>query len=146
MSVMVTWGRLAQISLVWRFCLYRSEMQCTTVRKNALQQSVCVIMKYVYVEINAEKRRKKFNRGTSAACLLVKQRRSHKKFSEWKQVHVGVEPSKSNQTRWEWHHNTFITFLHLMPFSQLPYFLDQTPWLLFISSRNFVRLLFKSGY
>jgi len=26
---------------------------------------------------------------------------SHKKFSEWKQAHVGMEPSKSNQTRWE---------------------------------------------
>ena len=28
----------------------------------------------------------------------------------------------------------------------ITYFLDQTPWLLFISSRNFVRLLFKSSY
>ena len=28
----------------------------------------------------------------------------------------------------------------------LPYLLDQTPRLLFISSRNFVRLLFESGY
>ena len=27
----------------------------------------------------------------------------------------------------------------------VPYLLDQTPWLLFISSRNFVRLLFESG-
>ena len=26
---------------------------------------------------------------------------SHKKFSEGKQVHVGMEASKSNQTRWE---------------------------------------------
>ena len=31
-------------------------------------------------------------------------------------------------------------------FSRLPYLLNQTPWLLFISSRNFVRLLFESGY
>ena len=28
----------------------------------------------------------------------------------------------------------------------VPYLLDQTPRLLFISSRNFVRLLFESGY
>ena len=27
--------------------------------------------------------------------------RSHKKFSEGKQVHVGMEASKTNQTRWE---------------------------------------------
>ena len=26
---------------------------------------------------------------------------SHKKFSERKQVHVGMETSKTNQTRWE---------------------------------------------
>ena len=26
---------------------------------------------------------------------------SHKKFSEEKQVHVGMEASKTNQTRWE---------------------------------------------
>ena len=32
---------------------------------------------------------------------------SHKKFSGGKQVHVGMETSKTNQTRWEWHHNTF---------------------------------------
>jgi len=30
--------------------------------------------------------------------------------------------------------------------SDIPYSLDQTPWLLFISSRNFVRLLFEIGY
>ena len=29
------------------------------------------------------------------------------KFSEWKQVHVGMEPYKTNQTRWKWHNNTF---------------------------------------
>ena len=29
-----------------------------------------------------------------------------KKFSERKQVHVGMEPSKTRQTRWEQHHNT----------------------------------------
>ena len=33
-----------------------------------------------------------------------------------------------------------------LPHVQLPYLLDQTLWLLFISARNFVRLLFKSGY
>ena len=26
---------------------------------------------------------------------------SHKKFSEGKQMHVGMEASKTNQTRWE---------------------------------------------
>ena len=35
-----------------------------------------------------------------------------KKFSEWKQAHVGMEPSKTNQTRWECHHNTFTPSLH----------------------------------
>ena len=44
---------------------------------------------------------------------------SHKKFSEGKQVHVGMEASKTNQTRWEWHHNTFTPSLHLVPFCQL---------------------------
>ena len=39
--------------------------------------------------------------------------KSHKKFSEWKQLHVEMEPSKTNQTRWEWHHNTFKPSLHL---------------------------------
>ena len=39
-----------------------------------------------------------------------------KTFSRWKQVHVGMEPSKTSQTRWEWHHNTFIPSLHLVPF------------------------------
>ena len=29
---------------------------------------------------------------------------SHNKVF-WKQAHVGMEPSKTNQTRWEWHHN-----------------------------------------
>jgi len=24
-----------------------------------------------------------------------------------KQAHIGMEPSKTNQTRWEWHHSTF---------------------------------------
>ena len=44
---------------------------------------------------------------------------SHKKFSEGKQLHVGMEASKTNQTRWEWHHNTFTPSLHLVPFCQL---------------------------
>ena len=29
-----------------------------------------------------------------------------------------MEPSKTNQTRWEQHHNTFIPSLHLVPFCQ----------------------------
>ena len=36
------------------------------------------------------------------------------KFFEQKQEHVGIEPSKTNQTRWEWHHNTFTTFLYIL--------------------------------
>ena len=36
-----------------------------------------------------------------------------KKFSEWKQAHVGMEIlKKNNQTRWEWHHNTFTPSPH----------------------------------
>ena len=42
-----------------------------------------------------------------------------KKFSEWKQAHVGMERSKSSRTRWERHHNTFTPSLHLVPFCQL---------------------------
>ena len=42
---------------------------------------------------------------------------NHKKFSERKQAHVEMESSKTNQTRWEWHHNTFTPSLH--PFCQL---------------------------
>ena len=41
------------------------------------------------------------------------------KYSGWpeeKQVHVGMEASKTNQTRWEWHHNIFTPSLHLVPF------------------------------
>jgi len=30
-----------------------------------------------------------------------------------------MEPSKTNQTRWELHHNAFTPSLHLVPFSQL---------------------------
>ena len=44
--------------------------------------------------------------------------KSHK-VSGWKQAHVGMEPSKTNRTRWEWHYNTFTPFLHLVPFWQL---------------------------
>ena len=51
--------------------------------------------------------------GNSAVCVY---HTSHKKFSEEKQVHVGMEDSTINQTRWEWHHNTFTSFLHLVPF------------------------------
>ena len=41
------------------------------------------------------------------------------KFSEWKQTHVWMEPSKTSQTKWERHHNTFTPSLHLVPFCQL---------------------------
>ena len=44
---------------------------------------------------------------------------SHKTVSEWNQVHVGIEPSKTSQTRSEWHHNTLPPSLHLLPFCQL---------------------------
>ena len=49
-------------------------------------------------------------------CTVVSTITSHKKFSERKQAHVGMEASKTNQTRWEWHHNTFTPPLHLVPF------------------------------
>ena len=42
-----------------------------------------------------------------------------KKFSKGKQAHVGMEPSKTSQTRRERHHNTFTPSLHLVPFCQL---------------------------
>ena len=35
------------------------------------------------------------------------------KCKKVKQVHVGMEPMKTNQSRWEWHHNTFTPSLHL---------------------------------
>ena len=44
---------------------------------------------------------------------------SPKKFSKGKQVHVGMERSKTSRTRWERHHNTFTPSLHLVPFCQL---------------------------
>ena len=44
--------------------------------------------------------------------------KSQKKFSEQKQAYVGMEPSKTNQTRWEWDYNTFTPSLHLVPFYQ----------------------------
>ena len=42
-----------------------------------------------------------------------------KKFSERKQAHVGMGPSKTSRTKWERHHNTFTPSLHLVPFCQL---------------------------
>ena len=30
-------------------------------------------------------------------------------------MHVEMEPSKTSQTRWEQHHNTFTPSLHLVP-------------------------------
>ena len=49
------------------------------------------------------------------------------KFSEWKHSHVGMEPSKTNQTRWGWHHNTFTPSLHLVPFANYAH--HKTFWL-----------------
>ena len=34
-----------------------------------------------------------------------------------KPVHVGMEPSKINQTRWKWHYSTFTPSLHLCHFA-----------------------------
>ena len=33
-----------------------------------------------------------------------------KKVSNWKQAYVGMKPSITNQTRWQWHHNTFTPY------------------------------------
>ena len=41
------------------------------------------------------------------------------KLQVTKQMHLGMESSKTNQTRWEWHHNTFPPSLHHVPFCQL---------------------------
>ena len=46
-------------------------------------------------------------------------RNKSQKFAKCKQAHVGMEPSKTNQTRWERHHNIFTPSLHLVPFCQL---------------------------
>ena len=43
---------------------------------------------------------------------------SHKKVSERK-AHVGMRPSKTRQTRWEQHHNTFTPSLHLVLFRKV---------------------------
>ena len=48
-------------------------------------------------------------------------RTSHETFSELKQVHVGMEPSKTSQTRWEWCYNTFTPFLYLKVLSTAYY-------------------------
>ena len=58
--------------------------------------------------ISKKKREKK--RNTSRKSFL----RENKTL-----VHVGMEPSKTDQTRWEQHHNTFTPSLHLVPFHQL---------------------------
>ena len=34
-----------------------------------------------------------------------------KSFPSWKQAHVRMGASKTNQTRWEWYHNTFISLM-----------------------------------
>ena len=34
-------------------------------------------------------------------------------------MHVGIKRSKTSQTRWERHQNTFTPSLHLVPFCQL---------------------------
>ena len=41
-----------------------------------------------------------------------------KKFSEWKQAHIGMEPSKTNQTKWN-DTTTLIIPIHLVPFCQV---------------------------
>ena len=46
-------------------------------------------------------------------------RNKSQKFSEGKQAHLGMEASKTKQTRWEWHHNTFTPSVNLVPFCQL---------------------------
>ena len=58
------------------------------------------------------------NVGTNnTPCLAPLYDKSQKSFlNENKCMHTGMEPSKTNQTRWEWHHNNF---LHLVPFCQL---------------------------
>ena len=45
----------------------------------------------------------------------TKKQREHV-TQKWKQVYVGMEPSKTNQTKWEWKHKSF---LHHVPFCQI---------------------------
>ena len=54
-----------------------------------------------------------------SAARLTWQAKVTKKFCGRKQADVGMKPSKTNQTWWEWHHNTFTPSLHLVPFCQL---------------------------
>jgi len=42
-----------------------------------------------------------------AKCLSLGPKLEVIKFPERKSAHVGMDPSKTNQTRWELHHNTF---------------------------------------
>ena len=51
-----------------------------------------------------------FQLSVSVVALMYK---SPKCFLSGKQPH---DETKTNQTRWEWHHNTFPPSLHLMPF------------------------------
>ena len=47
---------------------------------------------------------------------------NHKKVYRMKTIacsSIGMEPSKTSQTRWECHHNTFTPSLHLVQFCQL---------------------------
>ena len=44
--------------------------------------------------------------------------KSYKKVF-WTKTSAWMEPSKTNQTRWEWHHSNFTPSLHLVPFCQL---------------------------
>ena len=67
--------------------------------------------------------------------FLIPQNLQYKQVSEhsnhwwcWYEVHIGLEPSKTDQTRWEWHHNTFKPSLHLMPFLQLCFVLVICVW------------------
>ena len=41
------------------------------------------------------------NTAAAVQKWLVVYTTSHKKLSGWKQVHVGMEASKTNQARWE---------------------------------------------
>ena len=71
----------------------------------ALQSLVSFHLGCSYARNNSKKRKWKMEQVT--------------KFSEWKQTHVWMEPSKTSQTKWERHHNTFTPSLHLVPFCQL---------------------------
>jgi len=49
---------------------------------------------------------------------LKNDRKKLEKRFLYKCMHVGVGSSKTKQRRWEYHHNTFTSSLHLVPFCQ----------------------------